>query len=303
MKAKSGRKKKEKQVTLVIFPDLTAVPRSYTFAQKNIRRSAVLLGAVIIIFILLGYSFINGLDSMNYISKLKRENTAKEKTINQLQTEINQLNEQQEALEQKQQEIRKLMGLPAAESRKSSVPNGQGGDGAEVASGDEAAIKLASRIKTNLDGKEKELDELLARAKKDSAYFRSIPNLWPAQGELTSGFGLRKSPMGGRNSSFHEGVDIANKVGTPVAASGDGVVTFAGVMPVYGRTILISHGNGLETKYGHNSQLLVKKGDKVKKGQVIAKMGSTGRSTGPHLHFGVYKNGKLVDPMVYLPAR
>lgn len=118
-------------------------------------------------------------------------------------------------------------------------------------------------------------------------------------GYITSRFGGRKDPITGR-ASFHRGVDFAGKTGSDVLAVADGLVTASGSESGYGRTVEIRHGNGLVTRYAHNQKLLVKVGDIVKQGQVIAKLGSSGRSTGPHLHFEVLKDGKHVDPMKYV---
>lgn len=118
-------------------------------------------------------------------------------------------------------------------------------------------------------------------------------------GYITSRFGKRKDPITGR-STFHQGVDFAGKVGSDVLAVADGLVTASETQNGYGRTVEIRHGNGLVTRYAHNQKLLVEAGDIVKQGQVIAKLGSSGRSTGPHLHFEVLMDGKQVNPMHYV---
>ena len=123
---------------------------------------------------------------------------------------------------------------------------------------------------------------------------------WPASGRLTSTFGGRKSP-GGIGSTNHKGIDIANARGTAIKASDGGTVTYAGWMSGYGYLVIIDHGNGYQTYYGHNSKLLVNVGTKVYKGQQIAKMGSTGNSTGNHCHFEIRLYGTPVNPLKYLP--
>jgi murein DD-endopeptidase MepM/ murein hydrolase activator NlpD len=184
-----------------------------------------------------------------------------------------------------------------------SSGGGKGGSGPTrdaLVTGEDSYL-MAQQIKNQLDLQEKELDELLAKVNNDKAYFRSLPNQWPTSGEISSYYGWRKSPFGGRSESFHDGIDIANDSGTEVCAAADGQVVFAGWQPVYGRTILIEHGHGFATKYAHNSALLVEEGDRVKKGQVIARMGTSGRSTGPHLHFSIMKWDQTLDPLIYLP--
>ncbi|MDP2599215.1 MAG: M23 family metallopeptidase [Deltaproteobacteria bacterium] len=135
----------------------------------------------------------------------------------------------------------------------------------------------------------------------DTAFFwSSVPTITPLKGGwVTSNFGWRRSPLSG-GRQLHEGVDIASPHGTPVLAAGDGLVTFSGRHGGLGNKVVIDHGYGLITVYGHNSQLLVKEGDRVKRGMMIAKVGSTGRSTGPHVHYEILVNGVPVDPARYI---
>lgn len=127
----------------------------------------------------------------------------------------------------------------------------------------------------------------------------AMPTIWPTSGEVTSRFGWRSSPWGdGRE--MHSGIDIANSFGTPIYATADGEVVQSGWAGGYGNIVQIHHGNGIETIYGHNSRVIAAVGQTVKKGQVIAYLGSTGRSTGPHLHYEIRVNGTAVDPISYL---
>jgi murein DD-endopeptidase MepM/ murein hydrolase activator NlpD len=129
---------------------------------------------------------------------------------------------------------------------------------------------------------------------------QATPSGWPVlSGYISSKFGYRKHPIR-RRAHFHSGVDFASKRGTPVIAVADGMVAFSGWQSGYGRLVEVRHMDGLKTRYAHNQKNLVKKGEMVKKGQTIAKLGSTGRSTGPHVHFEVRKNGKAVNPLKYV---
>ena len=119
------------------------------------------------------------------------------------------------------------------------------------------------------------------------------------QGWMSSFYGIRNDPFSGKRD-FHKGVDFAGKMGSDIVAVATGVVTWSGDRYGYGNMVELDHGNGYVTRYAHNSVNLVKLGDKIKKGQVIAKMGSSGRSTGPHVHYEVIKNGKAVDPSKHL---
>ncbi|WP_372995665.1 peptidoglycan DD-metalloendopeptidase family protein [Lutispora sp.] len=144
-----------------------------------------------------------------------------------------------------------------------------------------------------------EIDESIVSINDRLDYLRCVPSIVPVVAKITCGYGYRKNPFTSRGSEFHYGVDFGAPYGTKVVATGDGVVLFAGYQAGYGRMVVISHGYGFTTCYAHNSSLLVKKGDKVKRGQAIARVGNTGRSTGTHLHYEVKINGKNVNPAKY----
>jgi murein DD-endopeptidase MepM/ murein hydrolase activator NlpD len=122
------------------------------------------------------------------------------------------------------------------------------------------------------------------------------------KGWISSYFGMRNDPFTGKRA-MHKGMDFAGKVGADVVAVAAGVVTWAGERYGYGEMIEISHGKGIVTRYGHNKELLVEVGDRIQQGQVIATMGSSGRSTGPHVHFEVLKNGRAVNPTKYIRSK
>ena len=126
------------------------------------------------------------------------------------------------------------------------------------------------------------------------------PNIWPVAGPISSYYGYRTSP-GGIGSTFHEGVDIAGDYGTPISATAAGTVTQAGWVGGYGYLVEVKHADGIVTRYGHNSAVLVYEGQHVDQGSMIALMGSTGNSTGPHCHYEVRIHGEAGDPMYFLP--
>jgi murein DD-endopeptidase MepM/ murein hydrolase activator NlpD len=129
--------------------------------------------------------------------------------------------------------------------------------------------------------------------------FRATPAGWPCRGVLTSHYGARKSPFGG-NSEFHPGLDIANSQGTPIRATADGIVRIADWKSGYGKLVVLQHAFGYSTRYGHNSRLIAHAGDRVKRGDVIALMGTTGKSTGVHCHYEVWHYNLRQNPIGYL---
>ncbi len=146
---------------------------------------------------------------------------------------------------------------------------------------------------------EQELQDLYELLVDQKSFLAALPTIKPAIGYFTSGFGIRKSPYG-RGVKMHEGLDIANHAGTAIRATANGQVRFAGRKPGYGRTVIINHGYGLETWYGHTRKIFVKKGQKIQRGQKLAGVGNTGRSTGPHVHYEVRVHGIPVDPLHYI---
>jgi murein DD-endopeptidase MepM/ murein hydrolase activator NlpD len=173
-----------------------------------------------------------------------------------------------------------------------------------------AKQKIVEKAESDKAAWTKQEDQLQAESDQITALLKKVAGsgtvphgkgvlAWPVNGEVTSGFGYRMHPIF-HVRKMHTGVDISAGMGTPIKAAAAGTVIFAGWRGGYGQAVIISHGNGLATLYAHQSKLLVSVGDKVKRGEVIGKVGSTGYSTGPHLHFEVRVNGNPVDPMGYL---
>lgn len=148
---------------------------------------------------------------------------------------------------------------------------------------------------SHVDFVEKNINELFNAMK-------SLPVGTPLSGDINSGFGYRKDPFNFK-PAFHSGVDIDARFGQPVIATADGVVEHAGWYKTYGEAVIIDHKDEYQTLYGHLSKIRVKEGQSVEAGDIIGYAGSTGRSTGPHLHYGVIKDGKTVDPANYLFLR
>jgi murein DD-endopeptidase MepM/ murein hydrolase activator NlpD len=181
-----------------------------------------------------------------------------------------------------------------------NVPVGVGGP-VEVDPGmDLSAVqRQIDEIRQAIDLRRESLEELQGALNDQRSLFAARPRGKPAKGWITSGFGLRKSPFG-KGRKMHTGLDIAARTGTPITAPADGVVKRVGTAPDYGKMVVIDHGYGYQTLYGHNSKIFVKVGQRVKRGDPIAAVGNTGRSTGPHLHYEVRLNGVPINPRKFL---
>jgi murein DD-endopeptidase MepM/ murein hydrolase activator NlpD len=157
----------------------------------------------------------------------------------------------------------------------------------------------AERLGHVAAGRELSLGELIAQLEDKHHHLVSSPAIWPTKGWLTSRFGNRVSPFTGLRQ-FHSGIDIAGQHGTPVIAPARGRVSFVGDKGPLGKTVILEHGYGVRTHYGHNSDITVRVGQEVDRGQVIARLGNTGRSTGPHLHYSVEVRGRAKNPLDFI---
>lgn len=166
---------------------------------------------------------------------------------------------------------------------------------------DDAEMR-SEMLQTRLEGEEESLQEIRGYLDDRTSLLRAHPTVWPVRGWVTSGYGYRNSPHGGGHR-LHAGLDIAAPRGTPVIAPADGHVVFAGYHSAYGNLVVVDHGYGITTKYAHLHRMHVRVGDRVQRGDRVAKVGNTGRSTGPHLHFEVHKDGVAVNPRRFLERR
>lgn len=227
--------------------------------------------------------------------------------INQLEASIKDLNKvhtdliaEVDRLHQHDNEVyRSILGVtPVADG----VFNGGQGGAADPSPQGSETVKEAERIIDQLASKtklqEQSYRELLAYSEKNKVKLAHIPAIKPVPGMLISGFGVRMHPIL-RFLKMHTGVDLVAEMGTQVFATGDGVVKFVGAGDGYGLQVEIDHGYGYVSKYAHLSSASVRAGQKVKRGEVIAKTGSSGQSKGPHLHYEVIRNGDKVDPVNY----
>ncbi|EAX46997.1 peptidase M23B [Thermosinus carboxydivorans Nor1] len=237
------------------------------------------------------------------LERLRQVNGAQLAQIEQLAKATAALQEDMNRLNQLDAEIRRLVNTEETGPSRSGVSRptaGHGGQGGPVVKPQLNEIAaVVHDLQQVAKAREQSLETLRDRLIERNARLAATPSIWPASGEVTSRFGWRSSPWGW-GSDWHPGIDIAGDYGMPIVATADGVVTYSGWYGGYGKMVEIDHGNGIVTIYGHNSQNLVETGQRVKKGEIIAYMGSTGISTGPHVHYEVRVNGTAVNPANFL---
>ena len=221
----------------------------------------------------------------------QREINAVAARVGELQAQANRLN----ALGQRLTRDGKLSD---GEFNFGKVPGMGGNESVEdVPAGD--LLKSLDELQTKFDESGNQLSVLESMMYNQQLQLAASPSGRPSKGYITSGFGRRTDPFRG-GLAHHLGIDFDANTGDPVLAAAGGVVSFAGVKSGYGNVVEVDHGNGYSTLYGHNSRLVVRAGDIVRTGQQLAKAGSTGRSTGPHVHFEVHVNGRPVNPRKFL---
>jgi murein DD-endopeptidase MepM/ murein hydrolase activator NlpD len=242
------------------------------------------------------------------LRQLQKENIMQKTQLIALCKEINHANQKIAALQKFDHKLRIMTNLEP--SGKQDQFLGVGGPNAsalkpeyqleEVHNG---LIRQMHQSLENLDAEiavtgisQTELNNFL---RKQKSLLASTPSIRPTQGWVSSGFGYRISPFTNKRE-FHKGLDIATRIGTPIIAPADGLVVFAGREGNYGKMMTINHGYNLKTRYGHLHKFRVNKGTSVKRGQIIAEVGNTGRCTGPHLHYEVLLNGVPVNPLRYI---
>ncbi|MDQ2856807.1 MAG: peptidoglycan DD-metalloendopeptidase family protein [Acidobacteriota bacterium] len=267
---------------------------SYTSRSRSRIRQVCLhkkwlkVSAVLALVIMAGAAYgFYGLTQTAAHFRIEQENERLRAETDRQRRELNELNQRVEAVEDTSRKLAEKSGVVNSDD---SNLHGAGGPAIPLnASGLAALEAKMSRVEQEMSVHEAVLRER-----------GFTPSIWPVNGKLESGFGGRRNPFGGSSFEFHDGQDIVVPSGTPVIAGAKGTVTFVGWMNGYGRLIEIDHGGGLTTRYGHLSEFDVEQGKDVARGEFIGRVGSTGRSTGPHLHYEVRINDNPVNPLQYL---
>ncbi|WP_277998204.1 M23 family metallopeptidase [Zhaonella formicivorans] len=301
--------KKRQNVTLLIIPDAKKEAARFSVPWWFIYCIATLVIGTSLVSLYFTFNYFNLKAEIKHLEFVRQENRKQAAQILLLQSKTEAMKEKLESVEKLDREVRAMIGLKTADTQSQDLLRQQEARRETQTLSSREDSGLIERMEEELDEiqSEAELQSLkLAKLKKDVErkldYLAALPDLWPAEGKITDEFGPRRSPFG-RRQETHSGIDINGNYGDPVLAAGSGIVVYAGRKPVWGKIIVIDHGYGYKSYYAHNSELLAQAGEHVKKGQPIAKIGSTGRSTGSHLHFGVEKNGQFIDPLEVLSKK
>ena len=287
-----------------------SLDHSGIFKQLHIRKAwfySIPAAVVVLLFVtLFSMSTLFG-DRVNEdeLAKLRAENVSLKAKYDKLRVTVTEVGDKFDQLVQKELAIRSLFNLPEVNAEERQL-----GTGGPMSAG----LFSMSAVGRTAAVTEAELDRLVKLSQYETERYQEIegalvglkdklahtPSIWPTRGWSMRGFGVHNDPFTGY-PQMHRGIDISNATGTPIVASALGRVIYSGYDPGgLGNMVTIDHGFGYITRYGHMSKLLVKNGQGVTRGQVIGLMGSTGYSTGSHLHYEVYRNGKALNPREFL---
>jgi murein DD-endopeptidase MepM/ murein hydrolase activator NlpD len=271
--------------TVLIFPNSTSKVRQLSI-HRNILRAVA--GTFIVALLLVTYGLVrlgqHEALNLRYLS-VKSENESLKQTNDAYQNSYAKLKGQISYVEDMSKELARSAKMEHSPETDELV--GIGGPETVVAL-DKAADHL-----------EREVRHISDRMRSDVLRLASIPRGLPVNGYITDGFGMRRNPFNGEGREVHEGLDIAVDFGTPVAATADGLVIYAAPHAGYGNLVIVYHSNGITSRYGHLSRISVEAGQRVKRGDQVGNVGSTGRSTGPHVHYEIRENDQSVDPLRY----
>jgi len=298
----------KESITILIFGHKTSKTR-----HLKIRKKTIKIGLYLSAFALLSVTFffcdyIQVKKKAYEVARLREQTEAQRSEIHFFSSKIEELEKQVSRLKDFDKKIRIIANLERGQNPTPFM--GMGGpspsDLREKLKGDKDEKGLVQQMKADVErlqseatSRETSLSELERVLQTKREILVHTPSIWPVQGWVTSDFGFRANPFTGL-TQMHEGIDISNRTGTIVVAPANGFVSDIGSDYAHGKFLIISHGFGMTTRYSHLNKTLVKAGQKVKRGDKIAEVGTTGKTTGPHLHYEVKLNSIPVNPMRYI---
>jgi hypothetical protein len=288
----------------MVVPDTQSVSRQLTVPVWAFFAGGI--AAIVLLFasVFFGTQYLNIELDQAELSRLEAENVQLANKFEELRWSLAESESRYNDLIQKEIALRTIFDLPQVnpDERKLGIGGPLSPAVAQMSKTEllayktEAAVDHLLRLSSFELEKYGEVEEEMVTLKDR---LQHTPSIWPTRGWYSSGYGMRNDPFTGIRH-FHRGIDIANHQGTPIVATADGVVKETGTYGRMGKMLVIDHGYGYITRYGHLAQFKAKRGQRVERGELVATMGSSGRTTGPHLHYEVWRNGKPLDPMQHI---
>ncbi len=287
--------------TVLLIPDKTSKIKKYKISYSLIKSSLAIISISFIVFFIFLYDYINLKKEIVEIDTLRKLTEKQKKDIDLFASKLSSIKKELIRLKELDKMIRSLTKLGIGNENL-----GIGGptvkDSKNISNFEKKnsiLIKEFDKLEKEIAIQKKSFEELHGLIKKEITLRSITPSISPTNGWISSKFGKRK-PLFPNSSKFHEGIDIATWFGAPVIAPSNGIVSYVGNGGSYGKLLIINHGYGITTRYGHLSRIFVRVGQKVKRGDKIAAVGNSGSSTGPHLHYEVRIKGIPVDPERYI---
>lgn len=281
----------------MILPEGSTKVRKVRLSRWALSTAVALCCLLSGLFFYLLYAYQETAVDLAELGRLRNENAQQRLDLQRLTAGLGDLQHEMFLLTENEARVRQLANLDRSPQ---TIPVAMGG--MPEAINDESLDLVQQRIdflQLAIDLRRQSQEEVRNLLNDQVSLSRATPGGWPTKGWLTSSFGMRDLSGNGK-SRIHEGLDIAANIGTPVTATADGVVARVEYLPAYGKMVVLDHGYGYRTLFAHNSRILVKSGQRVVRGERIAEVGNTGRSTGSHLHYEVLLNGVPIDPRKFL---
>ncbi len=287
-----------KRYTIMIIPEGSHQVRRFA-VRGSVVKGFLAFAAVLVLGLtgLIADYIMTNLDRSE-LHRLQVENLSQREDLNRLVVKLENLRQEMVVLAQNDAKVRVMAKL--------SAPKGDSIAGIGGPAREDDVNREFSEIQQRIDEVRRQIDlrresqeEIQGILNDQRSLLAAKPSGWPVKGWLTSNFGLRRDPFNGRRK-MHEGLDIASRTGNPVVATADGIVSSVRTEAGYGKVVTIDHGYGYRTIYAHNSKFHVKVGQRVRRGDRVASVGNTGRSTGSHVHYEIRLNGVPVSPNKYL---
>jgi len=324
----------KRDLTLIVMGDETAPVRRLRIRRAWFRQAAVGGAVAGALLAAAGIDYVRLRSDAVDVARIREQAARQHEELETLRGQVGGIAQQFEEIRELERKVRVIANLPSAvREARTPIQRGQGGAGeadglddamvpvessaipaehhdeGSGAEGETAEERLssalgriqrrASKLGSVLPEQRASLEALVAGLEDRRDQLAATPSIWPTDGFVTSGYGFRTSPFTGRKQ-FHAGIDIAADFGTPIVAPANGRVVYTGRRGAFGRVVEIDHGFGVHTIFGHTEEIYVRVGQRVERGTRIAAVGSTGRSTGPHLHYQVKANGRTVHPGDYI---
>jgi murein DD-endopeptidase MepM/ murein hydrolase activator NlpD len=297
-----------KKMTVILVPEGKKGVKQFRIPRIIILLAVLLVLSTAAFITLLLRDYRVAKSRMPLLARLKVENEHQKTQIGYLAKRIQGIAQKVTELKEFDHRLRLMVAMENEKDEEGA--GGQGGSEPSALRPDFSStktqrdlVRLMHRTLDQMDSElltgERQKAELHRFLEDQKVLLASTPSIWPAKGWLSSRFGYRQSPFTGQRE-FHKGVDISARMNAPIVAPASGIVTYVGKDGGYGRVVRINHGHGVMTRFGHIEKALVKKGQRVKRGETIALVGNTGRSTGPHVHYEVHLNGVPVNPLRYI---